>query len=66
MYAGLILVMLGMGLWLGTYAGSISTLLPAAILAMRSVVEENVLRSELVEYDAYKTRVRYRLLPGIW
>ena len=66
MYAGLLLAMLGMGLWLGTYAGSISTLLPAAILAMRIVVEENVLRSTLVEYDTYKTRVRYRLLPGIW
>ena len=66
MYAGLILAMFGMGLWLGTYAGAISTLLPAAILATRIVVEENVLRSTLVEYDAYKTRVRYRLLPGIW
>lgn len=66
MYAGLILAMFGMGLWLGTYAGAISTLLPAAILATRIVVEENVLRSKLVEYDAYKARVRYRLLPGIW
>jgi len=66
MYAGLILSMFGMGLWLGTYAGAISALMPAVILAIRIVVEENVLRSTLVEYDAYRTRVRYRLLPGIW
>jgi protein-S-isoprenylcysteine O-methyltransferase Ste14 len=66
MYAGLILAIFGMGLWLGTYAGAISTLLPAAILATRIVVEENVLRSTLADYDTYRTRVRYRLLPGIW
>jgi protein-S-isoprenylcysteine O-methyltransferase Ste14 len=66
MYAGLIVAMIGMGLWLGTYAGAIATALPAVILAVRILVEENVLRTNLVEYDSYTTRVRYRLVPGVW
>jgi protein-S-isoprenylcysteine O-methyltransferase Ste14 len=66
MYAGLIVAMIGMGLWLGTYAGAIATALPAFILAVRILVEENVLRTSLVGYDSYTTRVRYRLVPGVW
>jgi protein-S-isoprenylcysteine O-methyltransferase Ste14 len=66
MYAGLIVAMVGMGLWLGTYAGAIATILPAALLAVRIVVEEGVLRSTLVDYGTYTKRVRYRLLPGVW
>ena len=66
MYAGLIVAMIGMGLWLGTYAGAIATALPAVILAVRILVEENVLRTSLVGYDSYTTRVRYRLVPGVW
>ena len=37
-----------------------------AILAVRSVFEEETLRKELEGYDAYAQRVRYRLLPGVW
>ncbi len=66
MYAGLIVAWIGMGLWLGTYAGAIATALPTAILAVRILVEENVLRMNLVEYDSYRNRVRYRLMPGVW
>ena len=35
-------------------------------VAARAVKEECVLRDELLGYDAYAARVRYRLLPGIW
>ena len=66
MYAGLIVAMIGMGLWLGTYAGAIATALPTVILAARILVEENVLRMNLAEYDSYRNRVRYRLMPGVW
>jgi protein-S-isoprenylcysteine O-methyltransferase Ste14 len=58
--------MIGMGLWLGTYAGAIATVLPTAILAVRILVEENVLQTNLAEYDSYRNRVRYRLIPGVW
>ena len=66
MYAGLIVAMIGMGLWLGTYAGALATALPTALLAVRILVEENVLRMNLAGYDSYRNRVRYRLMPGVW
>lgn len=66
MYAGLIAGIAGMGLWLGTNAGALATVVPASILAVRIVVEEGVLRAKLAGYDRYAGRVRYRLVPGLW
>jgi protein-S-isoprenylcysteine O-methyltransferase Ste14 len=40
--------------------------LPTVLLAVRILVEENVLRMNLAEYDSYRNRVRYRLMPGVW
>jgi protein-S-isoprenylcysteine O-methyltransferase Ste14 len=66
MYAGLIVGIAGMGLWLGTNAGALATVVPASILVVRIVVEEGVLRAKLAGYDGYAGRVRYRLVPGLW
>ena len=66
MYAGLIVGIAGMGLWLGSTAGAVAAILPAAILAVRLVVEENVLVNNLDGYKDYTARVRYRLIPGLW
>jgi len=37
-----------------------------ALVAWRAVREERVLRKELDGYEAYMTRVRYRLVPHVW
>lgn len=66
MYAGLVLVTIGLALWLGSTAGTIAALLPIALLAIRIVVEERVLRRSLPDYARYADTVRWRLVPGLW
>lgn len=66
MYAGIVAAMIGMGLWLGTYAGSLAAVIPAGILVWRITVEEAVLSRTLPEYASYRSRVRSRLIPGVW
>lgn len=66
MYAGIIPVLIGMCLWLESYAGALLALVPVGILAARIVLEERFLRRALPGYDAYTTRVRWRLLPRLW
>ena len=66
MYAGLAALMLGMGLWLGSWAAAAASLLPTSILAARIVLEERLLRRSLPGYPEYASRVRSRLIPGLW
>jgi protein-S-isoprenylcysteine O-methyltransferase Ste14 len=67
MYAGGILLIIGMPLWLESYAAFLLALIPAAILgALRIKVEERLLQEKLPGYTAYMEKVRYRLVPYIW
>ena len=66
MYAGVILVMIGFSLWLGSAAALIGVVVQTAIAAIRIIHEERMLRTTLDGYAAYTTRVRWRLLPGVW
>jgi protein-S-isoprenylcysteine O-methyltransferase Ste14 len=66
MYAGLIPVMVGLSLWLESYAAALLTLIPSALLAARIQVEERMLRGTLEGYQEYAARVRSRLIPRIW
>ena len=66
MYVGAVLLMIGMPLWLESYAGVIFAALPIAILAVRILIEERFLKRELKGYEDYTKRVRYRLLPLVW
>jgi len=66
MYAGLLLVMSGLALWLGSLAGVIASLVPAGFLAVRILFEERVLRDALPDYAQYVARVRWRMVPGFW
>jgi protein-S-isoprenylcysteine O-methyltransferase Ste14 len=66
MYAGLLWVMVGMGLWLGSTAGAIGSAVPMGILALRVNAEERLLMRTLPGYADYRSRVRFRLLPGVW
>jgi len=66
MYAGAVPMMLGMALWLESYAAALFALVPIAVLAVRILVEEQLLRRELPGYESYAQRVRYRLIPYLW
>lgn len=50
--------------------GSWWALLPAAgvagVLVRRTILEDRFLHRELAGYEEYASKVRYRLLPGIW
>lgn len=66
MYAGAVLLLVGMPLWLESYAAAMLASLPIGTLAVRILVEEQFLRRELAGYGAYTERVRYRLIPFVW
>lgn len=66
MYAGALLLLVGMPLWLGSFAGALVAGVPIALLVLRIGIEEQFLRRELPGYDDYARRVRYRLIPLLW
>ena len=66
MYAGVVVVMAGLALWLGSAAALVAALVPAGLLVARIRLEERVLRAALPDYAAYTSRVRWRLVPGVW
>jgi len=66
MYAGGILVLIGMALWLDSSAGVLLALVPTGVIVLRILLEERFLRRELSGYEAYTRRVRYRLVPALW
>jgi protein-S-isoprenylcysteine O-methyltransferase Ste14 len=66
MYAGTIPLLVGMPLWLESYAAAVLAIVPIAVLVVRILIEEQFLRRELKGYDAYAERVRYRLIPFLW
>lgn len=66
MYAGAIPLFVGMALWLGSYAGALLAAVPMAILVVRILVEERLLRRELEGYEAYTRKVPWRLVPFVW
>lgn len=66
MYAGLVPVMAGMGLWLHSTATVVAAAIPTVTLIVRIVLEERLLLANLPEYADYSTAVRWRMLPGVW
>ena len=66
MYAGGVPLLVGMPLWLESYAAAMLASVPIGTLAVRILVEEQFLRRELKGYDAYTERVPYRLIPFLW
>jgi protein-S-isoprenylcysteine O-methyltransferase Ste14 len=65
-YAGTPLVLVGLGLWLESYAAALLAVVPTALVVVRLELEERFLRRELPGYSEYAARVPHRLLPGIW
>ena len=66
MYAGNLLVNVGLSLWLGSYVAALFAAIPLALLMVRIALEERFLLRELSGYGEYAARVPYRLLPGFW
>ncbi len=66
MYSGMILFFAGVPLLLGSWWGLGMVPVILALLAIRIGIEERTLREGLPGYSDYMTRVRYRLLPGVW
>ncbi len=66
MYAGALPLLIGMPLWLESYAAAMLAIIPIGTLVLRILFEERFLRLELAGYEAYTERVRYRLIPFLW
>jgi len=65
-YVGTVLVLVGMALWLGSYAAAVFAVVPVVFVIVRLTMEERFLHRELAGYTQYAARVRRRLVPGIW
>lgn len=65
-YLGYILFCLSTPLLLRSAWGLLPAALTAAAFTLRTAAEDRTLRAELPGYRAYSTRVRARLVPGVW
>jgi protein-S-isoprenylcysteine O-methyltransferase Ste14 len=66
MYAGAVVMVAGIPLSLGSWWGLIPAVLLVPPLVWRLLREETFLAANLPGYDAYRGRVRYRLVPNFW
>ena len=66
MYAATILLFLSIPLVLGSWPAFAVMLVYPVVIIGRIRNEETVLEQGLAGYEAYKQKVRYRLLPFIW
>jgi len=65
-YVGALLQSLAAPVMLGSLWALIPGVLSVLLLVARTALEDRTLRQELGGYAEYATRVRYRLLPGVW
>jgi protein-S-isoprenylcysteine O-methyltransferase Ste14 len=66
MYLAIIQVALLLPLALGSLFGLIPAALVAALLVIRTRLEDRTLQRELNGYGEYARQVPYRLVPGLW
>ena len=66
MYFGMMFVLLGIPLLLGSWWGLAVSFILILLFCVRILLEEKALRTGLEGYEAYTAQVRYRLIPGIW
>ena len=65
-YVGFIAVLLATPLLLVSVRTLIPAVIAALLLAIRTALEDRMLQAELPGYREYASRVRYRLIPGVW
>jgi protein-S-isoprenylcysteine O-methyltransferase Ste14 len=66
MYAGGIVLLVGIPLALGSWWGLLVVIAMVPALIWRLLDEEKFLARNLPGYPEYQNKVRYRLLPGAW
>lgn len=66
MYLATLLMFLPLSLILGSLWGLIPFAFYPAIIVLRILNEEKILSVGLEGYDAYRGRVKYRLIPFVW
>jgi protein-S-isoprenylcysteine O-methyltransferase Ste14 len=66
MYAGALVLMLGMPLALGSWWGLLIIVPSVLVLVWRILDEERFLAENLPGYTDYEKRVRYRMVPFVW
>jgi protein-S-isoprenylcysteine O-methyltransferase Ste14 len=66
MYAGVLVLLVGMPLALGSWLGLVVLAFLLPVLIWRLLEEEKFLAEHLPGYTDYQRKVRYRLLPSIW
>ena len=66
MYAGALVMLIGIPLALGCWWGLFALLFILPVLIWRLLDEERFLRQNLAGYADYQAKVKYRLLPFIW
>jgi protein-S-isoprenylcysteine O-methyltransferase Ste14 len=65
-YLGTILFELAVPILLHSWWALLASSANALLLVVRTALEDRTLLTELPGYGEYASRVRYRLLPGIW
>jgi protein-S-isoprenylcysteine O-methyltransferase Ste14 len=65
-YSGAILLVLSAPIALGSWWALIPGVICAALMIVRTALEDKTLQAELPGYQEYTQRTRYRLLPGVW
>jgi protein-S-isoprenylcysteine O-methyltransferase Ste14 len=66
MYAGGIILLVGVPLALGSWWGLLVVAAMVPALIWRLIDEEKFLARNLTGYPEYQRKVRYRLVPGVW
>jgi protein-S-isoprenylcysteine O-methyltransferase Ste14 len=66
LYMWSLVLFLGFPLALGSYWALVPAAVAAAILVVRTAMEDRTLQEELEGYQEYSRRVRSRLIPGVW
>jgi protein-S-isoprenylcysteine O-methyltransferase Ste14 len=66
LYTASIMLFIGMALAMGSYWALVPAAVGAAVLIVRTFFEDRVLQNELQGYREYTSRVRSRLIPGLW
>ena len=66
MYAGALVMMIGVPLALGSWWGFLPVAAMAAVIVARLLDEERLLADQLPGYAEYRRRVQHRLVPRVW
>jgi protein-S-isoprenylcysteine O-methyltransferase Ste14 len=66
MYTAVIMLMIGIALFLGSWLAMMPAILIGIVFVVRTGLEDRLLKLELDGYRAYAEHVPSRLLPGVW